>query len=387
MQGRRRALRLLVFTACLAASFSLGVRAIVRMLDAADLGSPAINFNIVDILQRRLPALSDSEPGTTPSPVRVVVLGDSTVVSYPRGRQVHQALERELSRLSPEESPAVEMISLAVSGVAAFDYFFLADEIAAAEPDGVLFSFNLDTLSEDWRNSYARPELVGRIAPARVPEAGALPLHWIGLTYDRFLFSVSVVQAGGYGLWYELMFQQARMGRARKAVRDWIGASVGNQANADFDRAAADALIARLFQPGGTRRFTPEGQLTHYGAALSGIPEDHPVLLALAGTLAAFERAGIPVFVYLTPANVEYMQTLGLLDGAGLDETVRQVERVVVANGGEFLDLHALLPDGAFRDATGHFTVGEAFDGPALLAEALAPAFLEHVRTRYRTGD
>ena len=224
MRGERRALRALVFVALLACAFTLSGLTMLRSMAAADLGKPAIDFNIVDILRRRLPGLEEARAQSQIPARQIVVLGDSTVISYPRGRQVPDQLERALE-VRHTEGPPIETLNLAVSGVSVFDYYFLADEIVRAGPDGVVIAFNLDTLSDAWRGAYLRPVLAGLVDPARLWQTMSLPLHWVGLTFDQFLFYFGVVQSGGFDLWYDLTLDQARMGRARIAIRDAFDAA------------------------------------------------------------------------------------------------------------------------------------------------------------------
>jgi hypothetical protein len=149
--------------------------------------------------------------------------------------------------------------------------------------------------------------------------------------------------------------------------------------------AVDEHVLSSLFVPGPEHpyfRFTEKGMLEHYRGALEGLGPDNPVLQALTAAVRDFERAGIPVFVYLTPVNVEHMDALGLLNREGLARTVAVVEEEVREAGGDFIDLHALLPDEAFRDGTGHFVVGDGVDGPARVAEALGEPLLDHIRRR-----
>jgi hypothetical protein len=309
MLNPRGVLRGVVFGAGMVIVFSLATRVMLEAVRTAIPERPAVNLNIADVAERRLPEIARNRAEYRRPLHQIVVFGDSTVVSYRPGHQVPERLEAELARRAPT-GPRIELVSLAVSGVASFDYYFLADRIIAAEPDGVLFSFNLDTVSPVWRGAYSRPELSGLTAPRRIPEAASLPIHWIGLTLDRLLFYISIVQAGGFDPWYQLMIDQARVGRARSEVQNWADGLLSDQANLATDEAIQEHVLSKLFTPGPQHayyRFTEKGLLEHYRGALEGLEPEHPVLQALAATVREFEEAGIPVFVYLTPANVEHM--------------------------------------------------------------------------------
>ena len=384
MLNPRRLLRVVVFGAGLTIVFSLATFVILQAVRSAVPERPPVNLNIADVVERRLPELARNRAESREPLHQIVVLGDSTVVSYRPGHQVPEQVEAELARLAPD-GPRIELVSLAVSGVAPFDYYFLADRIIAAEPDGVLFSFNLDTVSPSWRNAYSRPELAGLTALRRVPEAASLPLDWVGLTLDRLLFYVSIVQLGGFDLWYQLMIDQARVGRARSEVQGWADGVFGGEASHVTKDAIDEHVLSSLFVPGPEHpyfRFTEKGVLEHYRGALGGLGPDNPVLQALTAAVRDFELAGIPVFVYLTPVNVEHMDALGLLNREGLARTIAVVEEEVREAGGDFIDLHALLPDEGFRDGTGHFVVDDEVDGPARVAQALGEPLLGHIRQR-----
>jgi hypothetical protein len=378
---RRQAIRKLVFGFALGGAFVVCIQGLSAWAVAANLGKPGTNFDIVNVMNRRLPELHEVAGAPVPAPHHIVVLGDSTVASYPPGRQVPDAIEDELNAIA-EPASRIHALSLAISGVASFDYYFLADEIIAAKPDGIVFSFNLDTLSDTWRQSYSRPELAGLVRPRRILQSLGLPLWTLGLTTDRFLFSVAVVQGGGYEAWNGLLHEQARSGRARTAVRDYFDAALGGQAGVDFKEAADSALLAEILVPG-YKRFKPAGAELHYRGAMQGIPDNHPVLRAFDECLATFAAAGIPVFVYLTPTNVEFLASVGVFDPDGLGRTIGQIEAVARRHDADFVDLHDLLPDAAFRDATGHFTTDAPIDGPVAVARALAPSYLDHIRAHY----
>ena len=368
---RPRPLRFLVFACCLALAFAAALTGILKALEAAELGTPRTVLNVVDVTRRRLPALRE---GRAPGAMRVAFLGDSTTISYPRQRTIPDHLERALARGQGPRPPA-EIHNLAISGVGPFEYYFLSEEIMAARPDAVVFAFNLDTLSRAWRGNNSRPELAGWIEPARLGQALALPLHWIGLTTDRLFFYMGIVRAGAYETWRDLKIEQARMGRARDALRQRLGGLCSPNPELAFDAALDAHTLAALCLPGSdNRRFSRRGQLEHHGDTLAGIDPGHPVLRVFAATLARLRAGGIPILVYVAPANVEHMRRLGILDARGLAATVASIEQLTLAAGADFVDLHDLFPDGAFRDASGHLAYEGDIDGPAAVAEALAPS-------------
>jgi hypothetical protein len=120
---------------------------------------------------------------------------------------------------------------------------------------------------------------------------------------------------------------------------------------------------------------------------MDGVEDDHPVIRMLAATIRTFRRADIHVIAYVTPTNVEHIESLGLLDREGLGRTLAVIERAVRENGGEFADLHALFPDEVFSDPPGHFVYEGEIDGPALLARALAPRVVAQARRAAGGGN
>ena len=308
---RQRTLRLLVFSGCLGLAFAAVFAGILAALEAAQVGEPRVSLNVVEVTRRRLPTLRE---GRAPDATRVAFLGDSTTISYPRLRTIPDNLERALSGGKRAGAP-IEIHNLAISGIGTFEYYFLVEEIKAAQPDAVIFAFNLDTLSDAWRGNNSRPELAGWVEPAHLGEALALPLHWIGLTTDQLFLYVSIVRAGGYEAWRWLKIEQARMGRGQDSLRHRLGDLCSANPEQAFDDASNAHTLATLCLPGSdNRRFSQRGQLEHHGDALAGVDAGHPVLRVFAATLARLRADGIPVLVYVAPANIEHMGRLGVFD-------------------------------------------------------------------------
>jgi hypothetical protein len=134
----------------------------------------------------------------------------------------------------------------------------------------------------------------------------------------------------------------------------------------------ADRLV-RIHHDQGRQRFVAHGERAHYGDALIGVEETHPVLQLFAAGLAVFERAGIPVIVYLNPINVDNLRYVKVLDAEQLEASVDVMRHISVQRGAVFVDLHDLFTDEYFDDAAGHFRRSDANDGPAELIDALAP--------------
>ena len=240
-----------------------------------------------------------------------------------------------------------------------------------AHPDQVVLTFNAMWLSEKEHLRTPRAETAGWIAPARLAETLALPFHRIGLTADRALFYVGLVQAGLGHAWVDLQREQARVGRGWQMLRN----ALSGGAEARLRSAARRTLVLSQFAG---FRFRRAGALAFYGEGLAGASGRHPAILALAGAVRRLREEGIGVVVFVAPMNVEHLRLLGFDLDAGLRESLTVTAEAVRAAGGRFVDLHALLPNDCFADGV-HFTRECAVDGPKTLAEALAPVLLENV--------
>jgi hypothetical protein len=279
-------------------------------------------------------------------------------------------LRQALVRTSPDAPP---LVNLALLGLSYFEYYPFADRIASLEPGAIVVAFNLQWLSDAWRNMMSRPEVFGWLPPRDLPDAFALPLYRWSITADRLLLYTGLVQAGLVEPWYRYRLQQVRTGSAVNLVRAKLQDRMKNWAGGTGGQATG--LPPQ--PPAGTKerpnRFNPRFVDRLYGAAFSGIDRDYPPLQIFAALIDRFGRNGIPVIVYIVPANMEYMRSLGLVDEKGLAETIDTLSTLVYESGGILVDLHELLPDQAFRDATGHFTHEGEYDGPQLVASRLLP--------------
>lgn len=368
-----RVLYSLVRLACFGAALAAVLAAGIAWLRDAHLGRPTVPFDYSRMMEKRLPELQAAERrGET----TVALLGASALVSYPEGRRVPDRLQQRLS---------ARVVSLGMPGSGPFDYYFLADEVAAVGPDAVVIAVNLDHFSEAWRDAYSRPQLAGWVRPARLAEALALPLERTGLTADRLLFYVAVVQAGGYDAWYWLTLRQAQLGRARERLEAWLQGGVyeprsdtgDDTPERRFRRAVSRDTIARVFDSPDLRHYREPALREHYEAVLAGLPDDDPVLEVLDATIRRLTGAGARVLVYVEPIETGPLRRAGLLDDAGeagLSRSLAALAATARARGASFVDLHDALPSEAFRDAPGHLAFEDGVDGPDRLAALLAPA-------------
>ncbi len=345
---------------------SIAVAAILASLTAAAIPQPAITLDIA----RDMPArISRVARGFTAGGARIVVLGDSTVVAYEQGRTVIDRLDQTL-RASSERPVRVD--SLAALGMSMLEYYPIARRIADARPDAAVLAFNLQWLSERWRDSLARPEMLALLRPRDLPQAIGEPLYWWGITFDRLLLYVALWQGGAVEPWRDYRIEQVRTGNGLDALR---GAAQRRWEGLPADaKAAGMPPIPLSLAEGRPDRLNARVLRDLYGPALEGVSADHPTLALLAAFLDRFSREKVPILVYLIPANIEYMRVVGILDERGLARTIGTLRAICDANGAVLLDLHALLPDAGFRDGGGHFAADDLHDGPLMVAQKVAPA-------------
>ena len=315
---------------------------------------------------------------------QVGVLGDSMAISYRGPKQIPSRLQQAVDELG-SGSARIRVHSLASPGLGPFDFYFLADRVAATLPDQVVLPVNLASLSEGWHAAFARPQLAGLLPPSRLPEALGLPLEHIGVTADRLLSYIAVAQAGALEAWREISFRQAKLGAARSQLADRVSTFFGSEAEQRF---ALDAFIynrSREVDAKPRPRLTPFGVEQRFAPALRGVEPDFPTLQLLGAAIHAFRERGIEVLVYTSPLNVEHLEAIGSDDPEGLARTLASIETVSEGAGARFLDLHGLLPDAGFRDFAGHLSTTPAHDGPQRVADRIAPLVIETAR-RARGG-
>lgn len=371
-----RAAKLGAVALCLLLGVAVGLGGPIALAGSRGVEHPPLDITMLGFMREKVAEARARPRGAKPL---VDVLGDSTVISYPRRRSVPERLQQQLDSLvGRRRAPQVQ--SLAGLGMSFFDQYMLADMLAESPPDLLVINFNLANLSTRWRLDLVRPPLAGALALRRIPEALTLPLQDFGLTADRLLLYVAIVRAGGFEAWRWLSGEQARVSQARVDLERWLGARLspaprtGDAPEEVFERRRrADRMQGRM-QPG-RLRYTARGEREHLGPALSGVEPEHETIQAVDRTLAAYRRAGIEVIFYVNPTNVENLERVGVYDAAGLGRTLAVLREVVERNGADFVDLHELLPDAGFRDAAGHFSTAEV-DGPLRVAEALAPVVI-----------
>jgi hypothetical protein len=370
------------FIACccaLAAAAIITARGMFALGYALYPGPVPVQFSLVDAMSRALGVIAAHS--RNPLTCTVAFVGDSTVVAYPLGQTVDARLQEKLSQdwVGPGR---LHVESLSAFGLTPPAYFLLQDTISVAEPDIVIVTVNLSSIRDPIPEAVKVPELAGWVAASRFYETLAgLDLFKFGVTADRLLLYKMFVLADGSGTWLEQSTSQARLGHLREAVESAVAVKTGWIGDVEAQRARKTHRAKRAFQPGESVRPTRARSQESIGEVMAGVDEEHWVVETLRATLAEFASRGIATILYVPPTNLDHWRTVGVYDEAGLARSIASLERIAYETGAEFADLHDLLPDAAFRDAGGHFTHAPPYDGPALVADALAPYVAIQART------
>lgn len=303
----------------------------------------------------------------TPSGLDVVVVGDSHLMRA-GGLPLHAQLERALWKQRGDAS----VWRIAAHGLSLFGHYCAAERIAASAPDQVVVELNLADLSRSWREASQAP-IAGLVEPARLGSALGLPLGWAGVSLDQLLLYGAVLQNGGLQRWRWLQGEQARVALGYWTLADALQQASPWPEGMRFVREH-EVAGARRARVRGRRRASLEWTRAVLGPALAGAAPDQPAMRYLDAILALYAARGIPALVFVNPVNLEHLRALGL-DTSGLARTVAAARLVADRHAAGFLDLHALLPDAAFRDEMDHLDPDGP--GPARVGTALAEAILD----------
>jgi hypothetical protein len=312
--------------------------------------------------------------------VRLVYQADST------GLRIPSVLQQEVSRLAPKNR-RLKIYDLTLLGQSPFEYYFVSEQVVRARPDCVLMAINL---GDFWGNRSQRTkhaEFVGWVPPGRLPEALGLRLEWLGLTLDRVLAYVALVQTGLGESWVQLNREQVRLDawyrRAETLADAWAGLPKRRSIRVQYNQAVQRGLI----HPDRRARASVSMLRDRYGPVLNQLDSEHPVLLAVEAVLRRYREAEIPVLVYVVPMNVEYMKQLEVYNETGLRRSIAVIADRARSTGAVFADLHDALPDAAFRDYVDHPEFEGEYDGVALTAARLASLIVEKLYPRVGAGD
>lgn len=357
----RSMLRAGITLVCALLAFLFVGHSILRAVDAtgADIGSPSIDL----ALELRAKVLNIETLRSRSDEPIVVVLGDSTVLNDYKRLEVRKDVGRALARRLGDLTPRPRVRTVATPGLSPASAYWLAPAILETRPAAVLIPANLALLSDWWQ--YPVPELVRWYPAEHFWQPLVLPIYADGLSADSYL--VRWLGAKLLSFEHEKQFShwRARIRRSRIALeRNWLGT-----------RAVEGALMSQRQ----TRRTHFQGE-ERYSGALRGVSADHPQLRMLSALVSEFVEAGVPVIVYVPPVSTGYFK-----DGRNLEgRFARSLDAVrEAAARATFLDLHAALPESAFRDWQDHYTT----DGDESGMDQLAAILETPVRSALASDD
>lgn len=371
--------RWLALGAGLAAGFALTGVACLRGAERAALPYVTASLDVLPYLHERVARARERRGAER----LVLFLGDSLSID-PRGEDssVPEVL-RGLLRADASDPGAVELASLAAPALSLYSHYFLADCVLALAPDVLVLELNPRTFSPVWLAA-DRAELAGWLPARRWGEALRLRLERVGVHPDALFLHGAVVAAGGAEAWRLVQREQLRLAHAMepaaRALQERLGGSQGlvyqvqhQQRSLRRDKTSAD-------------RATEVSAHELLGPVLDGLEPGDPGLAVLDALLRRFAQARVAVVVYLAPVNVEHLAALGLVPAPGLARSARRIDAVARRWGAVFLDLHALLPDAAFRDHLDHLVYGVPGEGSRAVAARLVAVVEAGLRARPATG-
>lgn len=252
-----------------------------------------------------------------------VFLGDSTLqpsYAYPR------LLQRQLDGTA-------ELRVFCWKGFEPFDYYLLAGRALELGPRAVVI---LAQLRVFWLHEPLwYPDLLTLLPPRELPRAVLLPFHERDVSLPRLVLA-------------------SLFGSFRETSEAWLRAFVGARLVAKREPGLHWLVPSRtpLKDPRELTRLRRE----RFRRFATPIFAGHPAVEALAATVEQVTRAGARGLVVVSPVPVERLTEAGLYDEGEFAARIDVIRRAVEAEGGELLDLHAILHAGDFRDDFGHMT-------------------------------
>jgi hypothetical protein len=343
-----------------------------RLVDAAKIAPVGLTLDLGKNLaswQRSFGRLRGHE--------RIALLGDSTMMADPSMTRPGQTLPRRIIAALEERSPHGHrpwLSTLCVPGLGPSGVYFIADGVVRARPDRVVIALNLRSFNREALRTYGYAENAGLMRGQQLWESGRLPLYTLGLTFDRLLLYKAIVELGAFDLWYQVREFQARAFKLPEHMAARADRAFGSTGYADGRFALGIARLQRARVPGKNRVSAPMAELV-LGPVLHGLSPDQPALRLLAAALGRFERAAIPVLVYIEPVNLEHLRAIGVPE-EGFAASLAAIRSTAREHGAQLADFHALFPDAAFRDDGDHYTFDGMPNGNNWLGDRIANAIM-----------
>lgn len=341
-RAQRTALAIVASLFTLAGFLGIGAL-LIWGLDAAEEPYRKVELDLVRQLDRKLTLL-----GRYDGPPRLAYLGDS--LSMPtNGKPAPAELAQILRKRAGAPPGSSTLINFSSAGLTSFSHYFISERLAGLGVDRFIIATNLGWFS---RKRFAQqPALAGMLPANRWPEAATLPLHEIGLSADEVVLSNAWLQTGLFNIPWQIQREQVRFRNAVDRAGHRLQHAVGHARGARYQRRVTQYRTHRIYDG---KRPTYIGAVDRWGAVLEGLAPDDPNLLVLDALVRRLRATGARVLVMVPPTNVEIMTKLDLAPGDGFQTSLDRIRDVATQHGADFLDLHDLLPDSAFRDPTDH---------------------------------
>jgi hypothetical protein len=354
-----------------AVSATLTAHVTLRGVDFLATESPSVHATALKILDQTLTDASKSSREA----LDVVFFGDSLSMSADfkfAGRSVAWLLEAKLEKadrtLETSTEAGVRVIPVLFSLLSQHSLYYMSDRIAELQPDLVVIEFNLYNFSSFWENR-DRKILAAMLDLSRFPQLLALPTSPASQATDQWIYDRVLFRNGFLSEWEEVQRAQARALEALWILADRIQESVVSPKQ---NVRSLNRILELKENNQSANRATESYARKLLGRALTGVSRNHAALRMLDATLRRFREDGIRMLVFVPPYNVDHLGSLGVLEGARIEESIAQVRSVAEQGGAQFLDVHDLLPDHYFRDSMDHLTETKNANGHERLAQRLA---------------
>lgn len=338
------------------AGFTAVAGALLWALDASSQAYARTNADLV----RQMDELIESHQRYKGSP-RLVYLGDS--LSMPgKGRPGPTELRTLLQRTGHINVNG--LVNVSAAGFTAHSHYFLSERLTELRADRFIIGVNLGWFSRD--PSQQQTELAGFLPISRWPEVATLPLYEAGLSADSLVVFRALVALDVLEVWQRVQAEQVRAEAGLERLARWLQDTLGQSSPAP--KYVVSSHRAQRLTRGD--RPTHEGARHRWGPILDGLEEEDPTLQMLDAVLRRLRTTGARVLVVVSPTNVDALESLGLYDRDAFGASLAEIQRTATSNGADFMDLHDLFGDAAFRDPTDHLRLAEKPSaGQALAAQ------------------
>ncbi len=276
----------------------------------------------------------------------VVFMGDSTIYGA-------SAYPNHIAKVLRDTA---DVRAIRYPGFDFYHHYFSLGEVLELEPAVIVLVAHLRMFGR--AGVFGMTDLVSMVPTAELPRAALLPLHERGITLPELIASRSLRYP-----WGERALElHIGLRAALQAAQGWRWL-VPAEPQLDVDDPALRYAAFRRYD-------TP-------------LYEQHPVVRMMAATIELARRRGAAVVVVVSPIPVARLASEGFYDPARFTARLEVLQRVTEARGGEFVDLHQLLPRDHFSDELGHTRRA----GTLRIAEALAPRVIAALRRQHLESD